>query len=222
MLKRPLVIFGTGDIAQLAHFYFESDSNYKVTAFTVDGAYLKEDSFCGCPVVPFEELTDHFKSDKHDGFVALSYSRINAIRKEKYLAMKSLGYQMANFVSTRSTVLNGGRIGDNCFILEDNTIQPFVTIGNNVTLWSGNHIGHHSKIGDHCFIASHVVISGGVDIHPQCFIGVNATLRDHIVVGEKCVIGAGALLLVDAEADGVYMGSATLRSKIPSSRLRGI
>ena len=112
------------------------------------------------------------------------------------------------------------KIGENCFILEDNTIQPFVSIGNNVTLWSGNHIGHHSTIHDHCFIASHVVISGGVEIDESCFIGVNATLRDHIKVGAKCVIGAGALLLADTEPEGVYMGQATERAKVPSTRLR--
>ena len=119
-------------------------------------------------------------------------------------------------------MLNGGLIGENCFIFEDNTIQPFVSIGNNVTLWSGNHIGHHSVIRDHTFIASHVVISGGVEIGEQCFIGVNATLRDHIKVGDRCVIGAGALLLADAAPEGVYVGAATDRSKVPSTRLKSI
>lgn len=119
-------------------------------------------------------------------------------------------------------MLNQGKIGENCFILEDNTIQPFVTIGNNVTLWSGNHIGHHSVISDHCFIASHVVVSGGVEIGERSFIGVNATLRDHIKIGECCVIGAGAIILADAEAEGVYVGQGTERAKIPSSRLRKI
>jgi len=66
------------------------------------------------------------------------------------------------------------------------------------------------------------VVSGGVEIGEQCFIGVNATLRDHIKIGEKCVIGAGALLLADAEPNGVYIGTATERSKVPSTRLRGI
>ncbi|WP_205800450.1 acetyltransferase [Methylomonas sp. Kb3] len=141
---------------------------------------------------------------------------------KKYSSAKAKGYQLASYVSSRATILNEGRIGDNCFIFEDNTIQPYVTIGNNVTLWSGNHIGHHSTIKDHCFIASHVVISGGVEIGEQCFVGVNATIRDHIKIGEKCVIGAGALLLVNAEPEGVYMGMATDRSKIPSTRLRGI
>jgi sugar O-acyltransferase (sialic acid O-acetyltransferase NeuD family) len=142
------------------------------------------------------------------------------VRKEKYLAAKALGYTLASYISSHATVLNEGRIGDNCFILEDNTIQPFVNIGNNITLWSGNHIGHHSTIQDHTFIASHVVVSGGVHIGEQCFIGVNATLRDHITVEDKCVVGAGALLLANAEQEGVFIGTATERSKVPSSKLR--
>jgi sugar O-acyltransferase (sialic acid O-acetyltransferase NeuD family) len=221
-MKPKLVIFGSGDIAQLAHYYLSTDSNYEVVAFTVDAAYLTRTDFCGLPIVAFEEITDRYSPDTHEIFVALSYSKLNEVRKEKYLAAKASGYRLASYISSRCTVLNASKIGENCFILEDNTIQPFVTIGNNVTLWSGNHIGHHSTIHDHCFIASHVVISGGVEIDESCFIGVNATLRDHIKVGAKCVIGAGALLLADAEPEGVYIGQATERAKVPSTRLRKI
>lgn len=221
-MKKPLVIFGSGEIAQLAHYYFSTDSNYEVVAFTVDAAYITATEFCGLPVIPFDELATLYSPGTHEIFVALSYSRLNQLRKEKYIAAKALGYRVASYVSSHATVLNDGKIGDNCFILEDNTIQPFVTIGNNVTLWSGNHIGHHSTIHDHCFIASHVVVSGGVDIGESCFVGVNATLRDHIRVGEKCVIGAGALLFADAEPEGVYIGQASARAKVPSTRLRKI
>ncbi|MEY3760978.1 MAG: hypothetical protein RIR39_2469 [Pseudomonadota bacterium] len=221
-MKKSLIIFGITEQAQLAHFFFSMDSNYKVVAFTVDAAYMTDKEFCGLPVVPFEKIVTYYSTDTFEFFVALGYSNLNQVRKEKYLAAKSMGYRIASYISSRVTMLNDGRIGENCFILEDNTIQPFVTIGNNVTLWSGNHIGHHSTIKDHCFIASHVVISGGVEIGEQCFIGVNATLRDHIRIGEKCVIGAGALILTDAEPEGVYIGQATARAKVPSSRLRNI
>ena len=221
-MKQPLVIFGAGDIAQLAHFYFSTDSDYEVVAFTVDRAYLKESSFCGVPLVPFEEVATLYSPERHAFFVALSYSALNAVRRQKFEQARALGYRLASYVSSRASMLNDGRVGANCFILEDNTVQPFVTIGDNVTLWSGNHIGHHSSVGDHSFIASHVVVSGGVRIGQQCFLGVNATLRDHITVGDRCVIGAGALLLADAEAEGVYIGSATERSRVPSSRLKKI
>lgn len=221
-MKKPLVIFGCGDIAQLANYYFITDSNYEVVAFTVDATYIKESEFCGLPVVAFEDVAKNYPPDSYDFFVALSYSKLNAVRKEKFLAAKQMGYKLVSFISSRATVLNEGRIGENCFIFEDNTIQPFVTIGNNVTLWSGNHIGHHSVIHDHTFIASHVVISGGVEIGEQCFVGVNATLRDQIKIGDRCVVGAGALLQADAAPEGVYIGTATERSKVPSTRLRGI
>lgn len=219
-LDKPLVIFGAGDIAQLAHFYFSRESAYHVVAFTVDRAYLPEGPFCGLPVVAFENLAEQYPPDAYALFVALSYAQLNAVRRDKYWAAKALGYTLASFISPRANLLNDGRIGDNCFIFEDNTVQPFASIGNNVTLWSGNHIGHHSVIKDHCFIASHVVVSGGVEIGEQCFVGVNATLRDHIKIGDKCVIGAGALMLADAAPEGVYVGTATARSKVPSTRLR--
>jgi sugar O-acyltransferase (sialic acid O-acetyltransferase NeuD family) len=221
-MKKPLIIFGAADQAQLAYYFFSTDSNYEVVAFTVDESFITENEFCGLPVASFETVAKRYSPDTYDFFVALGYSKINQIRKEKYLAAKAMGYRIASYVSSRATMLNDGRVGENCFILEDNTVQPFVNIGNNVTLWSGNHIGHHSTIRDHSFIASHVVVSGGVEIGEQCFIGVNATLRDHIKIGDRCVIGAGTLILADAEAEGVYIGQATERAKVPSTRLRNI
>jgi sugar O-acyltransferase (sialic acid O-acetyltransferase NeuD family) len=221
-MKNSLVIFGSGDMAQIAHYYFRTESNYDVVAFTVNASSIKESEFCGLPVVAFEDVAKIYPPDSYGFFIALGYSKLNAVRKEKFLAAKEMGYKLVSFVSLRATVLNEGKIGENCFIFEDNTIQPFVTIGNNVTLWSGNHIGHHSVIHDHTFIASHAVVSGGVEIGEQCFVGVNATLRDRIKIGDRCVVGAGALLLADAAPEGVYIGTATSRSKVPSSRLRGI
>lgn len=221
-MKKPVVIFGSGDIAQLAHYYFNTDSKYEIVAFTEDASFIKKSKFCGLPIIAFEDVVKKYPPDSYDFFIALSYSKLNAIRKEKFLAAKEMGYKLVSFISSRATVLNEGRIGENCFIFEDNTIQPFVTIGDNVTLWSGNHIGHHSMINDHTFISSHVVVSGAVTIGEQCFIGVNATLRDHIKIGDRCIIGAGALMLEDAASEGVYLGKAAERSKVPSPRLRGI
>jgi sugar O-acyltransferase (sialic acid O-acetyltransferase NeuD family) len=221
-MKKQLIIFGITDTAQLAHYYFSTDSDYEVVAFAVDAAYLMENSFCGLPVVSFDELESLYPADHHELFIAIGYTKLNQVRKEKYIAAKAMGYRLASYVSSRATVLNKGKIGENCFILENNTIQPFVVLGNNITLWSGNHIGHHSIIHDHCFIASQVVVSGGVEIGESCFIGVNSTLRDRVKIGAKCVLGAGTLILANVDAEGVYLSEATERSKVPSSRLRKI
>jgi len=221
-MRKKLVIFGNSQIAELAEFYFRHDSNLEVAAFTVDGEYLKENVFCGKPVVAFEDIAKAFAADTHDGFVALAYTKLNTLRAQKYQEMKAKGYRLVSYVSSKATVWPGFEPGDNCFILEDNTVQPFALIGNNVTLWSGNHIGHHSRIGDHVFVASHVVISGGVEVGDYSFIGVNATIRDRVTIGERCVIGAGTLIAEDAAPEGVYIGPKSERAAVPSSRLRKI
>ena len=44
------------------------------------------------------------------------------------------------------------QIGENSFIFENNVIQPFVRVGNNCILWSGNHVGHRTVLRDHVFV----------------------------------------------------------------------
>ncbi|CAB3637795.1 acetyltransferase [Trinickia soli] len=222
MTRKPLVIFGVGQIADLAWFYFTHDSAYQPVAFTVDRAYIQGDTQHDLPVVAFDELTRAYPPGEVEIFVALSYAKVNSVRASKVDAVREAGYRCASYVSSKATVFPGFAAGDNAFILEDNTIQPFAQIGNNVTLWSGNHIGHHSVIEDNCFISSHVVISGGVRVGANTFIGVNSTVRDHVTIGERCVIGAGSLLVADAAPDGVYSAAAAERSRVPSSRLRNI
>ena len=200
-----LVIFGAGDIARLAHYYFTNDSPHEVVAFVVDRAYRKGDEFLGLPFLDAEDVAQRFPPGEYDMFVAMSYAKMNAVRAEKYAAMKSLGYTLVSYVSSRCSYLAQTLPGENCFILEDNTIQPFVTIGNNVTLWSGNHIGHDAVIEDHCFITSHVVVSGYVRVGTRSFIGVNATLRNSITIAEQTLIGAGAIIMKDTKPKGVYM-----------------
>lgn len=221
-MTKPLVIFGLGDIAEVAHFYFRNDSDREIAAFTVDQDFLSKDQLFDLPVVPFERIAESHPPDEFDIFIAVSYTKLNAVRMDKFNAAKNHGYQMASYISSKASILNENQIGENCFILEDNTVQPFSKIGNNVTLWSGNHIGHHSSIKDHAFISSHVVISGGVVVGEQCFLGVNCTVRDHVTIGERSVLGAGTLLLADAEPESVYMTKGTEKSRVPSTRLRKI
>ena len=218
---KPVVIFGCGEIAQLAHYYFTSDSNRTVAAFTVDAAYLPADAtFCGLQVVAWEAVAGKYPPDDYDVFVALSYAQLNRLRSSKVREAEERGYGLASYCSSRATILTQFPIGENAFILENNTVQPFVRIGKNVTLWSGNHIGHHSVIEDDCFITSHAVVSGGVRIGARSFVGVNATLRDHINLGPDSVIGAGAIILADVAAESVFRQAATPVSPVPSSRLR--
>jgi len=214
-----IVVFGAGDIARLAHFYFSTDSDHEVVAFAVDAAYRTAVEFQGLPLVAAEEITAKFPPSAVKMFVALSYAKMNRIRAEKYTQARARGYDLVSYVSSRCSYLSQHPPGDNCFILEDNTVQPFVRIGNDVTLWSGNHIGHDSTIGDHCFISSHVVVSGHVSVGPSCFIGVNATVRNSIAIAERTLIGAGAVVMKDTTPGSVYPGPRAERHSRTSDQL---
>lgn len=219
---KDVLIFGLSDIAELAAFYFSQTTNRKVAAFTVDAAYASTPSKDGKPVVAWEQVETLYPPESFEVFVALSYAKLNKVRREKVAEARSKGYSLASYISPRATTFDGFDIRPNQFILEDNTIQPFAKIGENVTLWSGNHIGHHSYIAEDTFVASHVVVSGGVTIGPRCFIGVNVTIRDHVKIGADCVIGAGSLVLTDIPDGSVVAATGTEISKVPSHRLRQI
>ena len=200
-----VVIFGAGDIARLAHVYFTRDSQHDVVAFTVDRAFRKADELLGLPVVDFEDIGGRYPPSEYAMFVAIAYGRMNRDRAETYERARGLGYTLVSYISSKCTFLTDEPVGDNCFILEDNTIQPFVKIGSNITMWSGNHIGHDSVIEDHCFIASHVVVSGHVRVGAYSFIGVNATLRNSIALAPQTLVGAGAVIMKNTVAKGVYL-----------------
>jgi sugar O-acyltransferase (sialic acid O-acetyltransferase NeuD family) len=191
-----LIIYGTGAIAEVAHFYFSLDTEYEVVAFANAEAYIQNHSFLDLPVVAFETCDERFAPESHDMFVAVGYKKTNQIRQARYEEAREMGYHCASYISPRATYY-GTPVGDNCFILEHNVIQPGVRIGNNVTLWCGNHIGHHSVIDDHCFVSSHVVVSGGCCIGRNCFLGVNAALRDNITIEAYTVVGVGAAVMKD-------------------------
>ena len=205
---KQLVIFGSAEIAELACYYFSHDSDYRVVAFTVDDEYVDADQLHGLPLVPFSQVSRRFPAEQYEMHVALSYLRLNQLREEKYAQAKAAGYKLASYVCSKSVTWPDIVIGDNCFILENQTIQPTVKIGNNVMIWSGNHLGHGSVIGDHNYIASHVVISGHCRIGKRCFFGVNATLKDFTVVGDDCFIGMDASVVRDLADGAVVLGAS--------------
>lgn len=215
-----VIIFGLQDFAQLARFYLQHDSEHEVVAFCVNRGYLPPDArFEGLPVVAFEDVESTYPCSDYHFFAPLSPRRMNRLRESVYVQIKNKGYEMISYISSRATVFEGAVFGDNCFILEDNTIQPFTAIGCNVVLWSGNHIGHHSTIGDHVSFTSHVVLSGHCTVEPFCFFGVNATIRDGLRIAEGTLVAMSASILKDTEPWGIYKGNPAKKAEVSSKDL---
>lgn len=202
-----LIVFGAGGFAEVARFYFERDSPHEVVAFTVDEP--EAEAFDGLPLLPFADVAARCPPGEHAMFVAVGYRRVNRVRADVCRRARALGYELVSYVSSRAAHWGDTRLGDNCFVFEHNTLQPFVTIGDGVVLWSGSFIGHHATLGEYSFLASHVVVAGFTRVGAYSFLGMNATLRDNIEIGRSNVIGAGALIMRSTADDEVYVPERT-------------
>ena len=208
--RKNLLIFGSGTLAELATFYFEKDSNYKVISYVEDDTFEgTKKELMGSPIILWSDALERYSIADVDFFVSIGYRKTNDVRKQRYQQVKSAGYSCASYVSSKA-INFAQSIGDNCFILENNVLQPFTVIGNNVTMWSGNHLGHHTLVEDNVFISSHAVISGKCRIGMNSFLGVNCSLHDGTVIGEKSVIGAGAIVSKSCDARSVFAPNSTL------------
>jgi len=210
--KEELVIIGAGEFAEIAYEYFSFESPYKVVAFSVEREVFTKERLRGLPIVPFEELEAMYPPSKYKVFVAVTYTQLNRIRTRLYHEVtREKGFIAISYRSPKSFIWNNVKIGDNCFIFENNVIQYNAQIGSNVILWSGNHVGHRAKIADNCYIGGHVAISGFCEIGENCFLGTNSSISDHVKIAKDCIIGAGAVVLRDTEEGKVYVGNPARR-----------
>ncbi len=216
--QKKLLIVGDSAFAELAYECFTHDSPYEVVGFAVESAYLTKQELFGLPVVALETVEQHFAPSQVEFYAALVYSQLNRLRTRLYQAMKVKGYQPASYISSHAFVWNNVKLGEHCFVFENNTLQPFAVIGNNVVLWSGNHIGHHSVIDDNCFVSSHVVVAGFCRVGRNTFIGVNAALANNVNVAEDNWIGVGAVISQDTQPDSLFKSVQAEMAKVSASR----
>lgn len=216
--QKKLIIFGNKKLAELACFYFTNDSEYEVEAFCVDSDYIKEERFMNLPVIPFEKIEDKYPPSDFDMFVAIGYKKQNKIRADKYHEVKNKGYKLATYVCSKSVVWPGVKIGENCFILENQILQPDVVVGNDVVIWGNSHFGHNTVISDHCWISPHAAVCGGVHIGEYSFLGTNITIRDNLKIGKECVVGAGSLVLHDIKDKEVFIGKVCEKYPLDSEQ----
>ncbi len=205
---KKLVIVGAGEFGEIAYEYFTFDSEYEVAAFAVEKEFKSFDTLFGLPVIEFESMKEVYAPTDYEVFVAITYVQLNRVRKRMFELCKKMGYTCASYISSHAFVWRNVEVGENTFIFEDNTVQYHVKIGNNVVLWSGNHVGHRTVIEDHCWLTSHCVVSGFCRIGEASFLGVNATLGDNVQLGKDTVFGAAAVTVKSLPDEGcVYVGN---------------
>ena len=211
MAAKPLLVFGLGELAEQAHYYFSQHGGREVAAFTADAAYATLDHFAGRPVLPFDEAQRRFSPATHDLFVAVGYAQRNGVRKRIVEQANALGYTLPSFVHDSAVVARNAPIGVNCMLRELAVVSPFAHVGDGVIIGPQVVVSHHVHIDRYAWLAAGSVVCGSARIGERCFIGANAVVRDKVRVDQGCLVGAGAVIMSNCPADGVYTAVPTAR-----------
>jgi len=215
-----VVVFGTGDFAEVAVERLRREGGHEVVALAVERSHRREPTAFGLPVLAFEDLESAHPPANASLFIAVGPSSVNRVRARLFGAAKARGYHLLTHVSPRATVGPDVRIGENCFVFEGCIVETGASIGDDTILWSGAYVAHHSSIGRHCFLAPYAAVSGRSVVEDGCFLGIHSTVRDHVRVGRECVIGAGAVVRKDVAPGGVYAAPEAVRLHDDSSQVR--
>ncbi|HXT16729.1 MAG TPA: acetyltransferase [Gemmatimonadaceae bacterium] len=212
------MIFGAGQGARTATRYLHDDTDHEVVGYVVDAEFVGNGSLDGKPVVAVGDATSAFPPATVHAFVPLGSTNLNALRAEKYALLKTLGYRFISYVHSSVRAYPDFVCGENCFILDGQTVNYGVSIGANVVMWSGCHLGDGSRIEDDAFLASHVVLNGEVVIGRGSFLGSNCTISRGITLGAESFIGANALITADTAPGAVHIVQATPAAPMTSRK----
>lgn len=217
-MKKGLLIFGTGKIAEVVAYYAVHECGLSVVAFIVDDAFKTSDQFLGRPVVASSRAIAQFPADQYDMFVAVGYHNLNKLREMKLNEMMALGYNIISIVPPHANVPTNVTYGKNCFIMPPAVIHPCVTLGDNVFVWSGAMIGHHTKVGANVWLTSSCNIGGNVTIGKNTFLAVNATIGHSVEVGAECFLGANVLVTKKLDDQSVVIEESTKPFRLNSAQ----
>ena len=214
MEKSKVVIYGIGKLAEYMSYIISQDSVHKVSAFCIEADLKIENvqNLGGLPIVDFENLEQNFPPDEYQLCIAIGN---NWVRERIFKISKRKSYSFISYLSSKATLWENLKSGENVFIGEGSIVQPFVSIGDN-TIVLGAKIGHHSIIGNNVLLSG-CYLAGNVKIEDNSFLGLNSTVKQNIIISRNNIIGMGSNITKNTNDGEVYSNEKTTRKRIISS-----
>ncbi len=77
------------------------------------------------------------------------------------------------------------KVGKNCFLMKDSIIHPNVELEDNVFVWGGAIICHHSKLKKNSWLTAGSKIMGSSVVGDNTFIAGGSLISHNIKIGKK-------------------------------------
>ncbi len=221
MSEKKVLIFGTGQFAQIIKRYLEEQGRV-VAGFTVEerptppALELPRVNADFGDVFAFETIEEKFPPSEFEMIICVGYTQMNRIRQRIFSEAKQKGYNIISFIHETATVLTDD-IGEGTIVMERALIGPFSKLGKGNIVFADAHIAHHTIVGDFNFFTISVAVAGSVKIGCNCFFGNNCTIRNGIEIRDYTLVGAGAYVSKNTEEYDVLVPTRAVKLEGKSS-----
>ena len=188
---KPVLVFGTGDFADIVSFVLEKKMGRSIAAYAVHARFKREDFWRERPLVSLEESALLYPPGEYDAALAVIGKKMFRQREALFVEIRGMGYRLINVIHPRACV-DTGEIGSGNVILANVSIEAHCSIGDGNIIWQNTVLPHHNKIGSFCNLAPSVSLSGYSSVGTHCFVGNNVCVKNRIHIPDDCFIGAGA------------------------------
>ncbi len=108
----------------------------------------------------------------------------------------------------------GVKIGDNCYVNHDVSLEKGVEIGDGTTITGGTMVLTHDAVPatflselDRGSVFTRLCRRANVKIGKQCFIGAYCVILPGVTIGDRCVVAAGSIVTKDVPSGNVVAGN---------------
>tara|TARA_Y100001958_G_C21246987_1_gene577863 strand:+ start:5670 stop:6350 length:681 start_codon:yes stop_codon:yes gene_type:complete len=213
-----IIIFGVGKISEVISYYATEVCGLNVEAYTVDSSHMNKKKFLDKPVISFKSVEKKYPPNLYKMFIAIGYHDLNKLRQQKLNEAEQKGYEIISIIAELNNLPKNVTYGKNCFIMPLSLIQPCVKLEDNVFVFSGALIGHHSHIEKNCWITSNASIGGNVKIGKNTFLAMDSIITHSVSIGDNCFIGSNTQILKNLDNNKVVISEGSKPIKLSSDQ----
>lgn len=187
---RKLLVFGTGDFADVVSYVLETKLGRPIAAYTVHEKYLPASTYREKPLVAFERIREMYPPREYDAVVGMIGKHMFDQREQIFVQLRQMGYRIPNVIDP-SACVDTRRMGEGNIILANASIEAHCQIGKGNIIWQNVVMPHHNRLGSFNNLAPSVSLSGYSKVGNHCFVGNNVCLKNRVELSDYVFVGAG-------------------------------
>ena len=175
---------------------------------------LSGQQLCGIEILGDDGLlSDLYLQGIRHAFIGVGSVGDATTRKELFIKLKDLGFDLVTAVHPQAVVSSSARIGEGPMVMANAVVNADAQIGDNVIINTGAIVEHDCVVEDHVHLATGARLAGGVTVREGSHIGLGASIKQGVIIGRGAIVGAGAVVIDEVPEGATVVGVPARRKQ---------